>query len=777
MNLDNDELIIINGAALNIKKDDSSKFNAILINTLNHTAKTHVFSWDSSKEEYILSNKPHERKMPICSGNIRQDVSFIKKLHRMEQFDDYDIDDYYVFPPLQIYTDGVDKKEIKDVKQFDDLVNSKKTIIIEGGDFSGKTALSHFLYLRYKDLCTPVFFTKKNIEKKDLGDIAQNTFNLQYNKDIYTWTKFINDNNNKKIAIIDDAHIYRPDDLNMLLKELSTYFDIFIILTRMKWDYKLVDLIRERIENASEKGVIRLTMQPLYFQKRLKLIEKVCHMYQNQSGRNFEIKHTVQKLDKLISNELSIFNQNPGFTILFILYALENNQYDTEKRIFNAAFEANITTIIQKNKSLDITTAFFVLQLLAYQIRVNKKYPFPLSSFALIIENYNDDGKGYRRVIDPNEIINELINTKILKIDALTGGIVFVTDSVLAYFIAKALKNISDESAIKKLISNSCFGINGLILLFLSYLSGNCNIVRFLLNELDDLTKEIPELSFDSKNINFLFEGISKTNIQFSDESYSEYKESKDFAEKSISNYQIESVKLYDYSESDFTEIDKITKTFKLIELISRLLPDFIYDLDTDDIILIVKSLYIQPNKLLYWLFNDIDQNFDQFVTELTRLLAENKMISEYSRIDWISNIINEVSVKTIFALYHKTSRYASSINTVNALSYKPTKNNTNYKIQELFFKDGFEGTDSVNFSKELFEIYRTTQSDLIKRITEELLKHHIVSRSIKNVGAIQSIIDLMLANDNNKSKDKDPIFKTQKNKKPKMIDIRKKRK
>jgi len=777
LNFEEDEIVIINGAALNLNGNEASKFNAIIINTNNHKVKTHTFTWDESRTEYQISNKPNERKMPICSGNTRQNVSFIKKIHVMEQFENFDIDDYYVFPPLQIHSDGAEKKEIKEIHHFDELIETKKTIIVEGGDFSGKTALSNYIYLRYKDSYTPVLFNETSVNNNKLKNIVHEAFKNQYNDDVYSWTKFVNDTDKKKIAIIDDAHIYKSDDLNILVSELSRHFDIFVLLTRTQWDYKLIDLIKERIENSAEKSVIRLRIQPLYYQKRIKLIENICNIYKNQSGKNINVKLMVKKLDKLISNELSIFHQNPGFTILFVLYALENNQFDTEKRIFNAAFESNISSIIQKNKDLDLITAMFILQMLAYEIHKTKKYPFPQSDFARIIEGFNNDGQGYRRNINPNEIISEIIKTKMLSFDKLTGGIVFVTESILAYFVAKGIINNKDETSIEKLISNSCFGINGLILLFYSYLSGDNKIAKSLLNELLELTSELPELSFDKKNINFLFEGISKKNIELSEKSYDEYKDSKDSVEQSMSNYQIQSVKLYEYNDNDFSEIDKITKTFKLIELLSRILPDFIYELAVDDIKRIVEILYAQPNKLLYWLFSQIDQNFEEFAKELTQLLSKNNALSEYSRIDWITNVINEVSVKTIFGLYHNTAKYASSINTMQALTKNPLKTNTNYAIQELFFIDAYEKADSANFSKDIFKIYRKTDVELIKRILEELLKHHVVSRDIKNYGEMQSIIDTMLNAHNSKAKHENQIFKVGRTKKPRNVDIRMKKK
>jgi hypothetical protein len=84
----------------------------------------------------------------------------------------------------------------------------------------------------------------------------------------------------------------------------------------------------------------------------------------------------------------------------------------------------------------------------------------------------------------------------------------FYNNNYLAYFVAKSLNtrynNGDGRGELEKISKNICFNINGDILLFLSYITSNIGILRFIKQKAEEHMKDWPEFDNDQKNVGFI---------------------------------------------------------------------------------------------------------------------------------------------------------------------------------------------------------------------------------------------------------------------------------
>ena len=117
-------------------------------------------------------------------------------------------------------------------------------------------------------------------------------------------------------------------------------------------------------------------------------------------------------------------------------------------------------------------------------LHFTKTYPISIASLHEAITQYNAD---YDDEVDARQLIEATISAKILMPDSSTANMYkFSTQSQLSYFVARELnRRYHDDSYesddIRIVLENACFGINGDILLFITYLTDNIKILRYII--------------------------------------------------------------------------------------------------------------------------------------------------------------------------------------------------------------------------------------------------------------------------------------------------------
>ena len=172
---------------------------------------------------------------------------------------------------------------------------------------------------------------------------------------------------------------------------------------------------------------------------------------------------------------------------MYVDFCVNDTEFtNTNKNVFGRVFETNLVNRIRKFASdSNIDEYSVLLENIAYQIHFNEKYPLPMSDLVDIIESYN---KEYEMHINIQSFCQTMIKAKVLVEE--DNSFYFYKESFLAYFVAKSLNasysNGEGRGELELLIKNICFNINGDILLFLSYITSNLNILTGIKKAAED---------------------------------------------------------------------------------------------------------------------------------------------------------------------------------------------------------------------------------------------------------------------------------------------------
>lgn len=724
--------------------ENESIFNTIILDTVENKYKTCKYIWCDN----IYQMESSEFKK--MNSDIKINSIFYNDFINDQTLNNIsDFRDFFVFPEL-IDVSKEQTEQVISYKKLFELIDNKKMVIFEGDDYSGKTSLSKYIFLETLKNKVPVFFDMKSLNSIRINKIVDFAFAEQYNKTHYNKSNFLQEPKINKIAIVDDADKVDSQQFELLIEELKKSFGIIIIFNGLKSQYDIIELSKKHLDD--EDGTITIKISPVYSDTRELLIRKVCKVIIPNISDN-ELEAKTKEINNIIRNQMQIFNLNPYFIVLFIKTILTSGYEKGEANVFNSVFVSNITNILKTNSKIDINVSILILQRIAYYIHTNKEYPIKAASITRIISEYNEEGKGYRKPLNPVNIINELVKTRIINYYNEEGDVCFFNNSYLAYFIAKEWLKLTDLKELEKIVDNICFGINGEILLFICFLYENSQvlILNTILERAESFFSYFDELNFIKNNIKYFLEDKKKIELSLPNARDKAHKqdEIKEQEKRLTSNDKLKYINIYDYDENTITEAPMVfSRGVKYIEILAKTLPDFIHSMDISQIKKFVKAIYVYPNKLLFNVFKPVD---DMIADELAAKSVEEYGIVNYSEIDKAITTIKNISQTVLLNIYDMTARYASSNATIMALDNYDYHNNWNYCLQNAMFYDNIGETEKMG--EKLVKLYKNSGNKTIQNLTIRVYHKHLLFNNINYVGKVQQQISLFFPSINQQSK------------------------
>lgn len=724
--------------------ENKSIFNTIILNTDENKYKTCKYIWCNNI--YQIENSEYKK----IDNDIKINLTFYNDFINDQTFNNInDFREFFIFPELTEVNKEQKEQVINNKKMFE-LFEKKKMIIIEGDDYSGKTSLSKFIFLESLKSKVPVFFDMKRLNSVRINKIIDFAFTEQYNKTHYNKSNFLQELKINKIAIVDDADRIESQQFEFLIEELKKSFGTIVIFKGLKSQYDIIELANKHLDE--ENDTITLSICPIYSDTRELLIKKVCKVLVPNIS-DIELDTKTKEINNIIRNQMQIFNLNPYFIVLFVKTILASGYEKGEANVFNSVFVSNITNILKTNLKLDINVSLLILQRMAYYIHTNKEYPIKPASITKIISEYNEEGRGYRKPLNPVEIINDLVETRIINYYNDEGDVCFFNNSYLAYFIAKEWLKLTDLKELEKIVDNICFGINGEILLFICYLYENSQVLIFntILERAESFFANFDELNFIKNNIKYFLNDKKKIELGLPNgrEKLCKQKEIKEQEKRLTSKEKLKYINIYDYDENTITEAPMVfSRGIKYIEILAKTLPDFIHSMDINQIKKFVKAIYIYPNKLLFNVFKPVD---DMIEHELTAKSIEEYGIVNYSEIDKTIITIKNISQTVLLNIYDMTARYAASNATIMALNNYNYQNNWNYCLQNAMFYDNIGETEIMG--ERLIKLCNDSDNKTIQNLAVRVYHKHLLFNNINYVGKIQQQISLFFPAINQQSK------------------------
>lgn len=661
--------------------------------------KQSKFTWNEKRKKYLASdisdirlpNKPSiEKNIQLTDKYKRELLNDIK--HSVSD----NFLDYFVFPRLQeeVLSNKIEKEYIEQEKFVADILKKKK-IYIHGGYNSGKSTLLKYLCLYLLEEYAVILYDASIPNARKAKRIIKNCFEDMYGDNPELYQCFNQIPRDKKILMIDNIDQIENESFDILIKELEESFGHFVFTSKRVLELDIKDRMKEILE--IDESTVHYTIMPFFADKRKELIEKVV-------SYKAEDKATVQKTAALLSEAIKaqrrFISLDPDFIIKYVEYYCNNlgDAHNNDNGIFNKVFEANITNLLRgyQSANLSVDKLFVLLSKIAYYIHFNKAYPISEKEISIVIDEYNDNYDAKVRVSD---IINIVTEAKILICDS-SGDYRFSNRNYLSYFVAREINKKYNETGndtdLKTILGNACFGINADVLMFISYITDNIRIQRFILNMTMSLTNEWLEFDFKENIPEYLKKGY-QIEIETPTEKDSErVKKDEIEREKELNgNDDIKQIDIYDYTDSEADEfINQIIRASSLLMIVARCLPNFEHSMLREDKEAFVEAIYSLPNKIFAKWSNSMNECVEEYIQyfkeqcmdQYTRKKdGRNKNNDEdKNKEKEIMFALQNSSISLLLDLYNMTAYYSTKENTLEYLSKHEYEEKETYKLEHL---------------------------------------------------------------------------------------------
>lgn len=725
----NAEVKIFAGGELSNRGDwSNSVFFAGILNSDTRKYIQNKFYWDENQGIYLA-----QKADPITLKKNRKNKYgvYLKPAYKREFFSDKkymitdDFSSYYVFPRLEEenYTDRRIGKEISEMDALLDDVYRHKRISIYGRKDSGKTVLLKQIFKSvYDEKCT-IFVNGEDIINNRFERVLRNSYEDMYTDDSLSYEQYKQLEKSNKVLFVDDM-----DDID------ESLFTEFLDFIENEYEFivyscgKVVELdMRERLKRGNRTSeYINYRIQAFYKDKRRELVENIVQVLVVNKNSHVEIINT---LCSQLSKQKNLFRMEPDFIIQFTKYYCTNigETMQSDGEVFSKVFEANIVSLIKPNAGrMSVDKILIVLDKIAFEMHSTRTTPLCQKAINRIISEYNDE---FDSVVDYEEFLKIVKDSRILVKEE--SCYYFAEKNYLAYFVAREIKRKcleeQDFSEFNKALDYACFGINSDILLFVTYITDNINLIRMLIDKGFEYTSDWS--SFDLNNITIPYlSDMNQLKVERLKESDKKESEKRDIDhEKYLEKTKNRSAAVvYTYEEKELSIMEMMIRAVSLLLIISRTLPSFEHMMRKKDKEKCVNLIYDLPLRI----FNIWAQGIEDNKLELIELFKENHE-NAYMGENPISDVdaLNRIrweSISVLLEMMNMSISNATKQNTYRFIDSFDYKRSFAYQIEHLM---GLDSRDNVKaFSSEAEELFSSSKQQLPKLMVQRVAKHYMIS-------------------------------------------------
>lgn len=197
---------------------------------------------------------------------------------------------------------------------------------------------------------------------------------------------------------------------------------------------------------------------------------------------------------------------------------------------------------------------------------------------------------------------------------------------------------------------------------------------------------------------------------------------------------------LYSYDESKVNSFsNKISSALSFLELVAKILPNFRYILGGEKKREVVKILYTYPNKLLYFMLKDIDENIDKIIGEILSKNPKTKRGMSITR-EMLEKSLQSQAIAYILSIYDFVACTASVGKGIDELNKFEFEKNTNYLLQNIMMEEN--NGDFYTFSHKAEKLYDNTKSDILKNMIGLVVRKYFLNHDVVLSGTGQHFAD-----------------------------------
>src|SRR3989339_346186 len=436
---------------------------------------------------------------------------------------------------------------------------------------------------------------------------------------------------------------------------------------------------------------------------------------------------------------------------LFNYYAKNNgNPLLISRNYEKKNFESNIIISLSKynensEKKIDIPIALLLLESLGHTCFKNSKNIFAEQELISIVNERNMKSN-LKKHINFTDYHKAFLTSRII-CEMDTDRYAFISNSYLSYFAARYLKRLitlkrreefSEE--LQYLSDNISIDLCGDILLFLCYQTGDMSIIEHLVHRANDFYKNKIELDLNVNNMSYLFSSSLPRRTIPSEEDKRALKKKQEQKEQTALSTREKN----DFERDAKSVVNTVFDGFRFVELICKILPDFIENIENDELIMnCVNSLYEYSHRFLYQLFLPLDEAINKEKKYLDQLDKYDDLLEQDLNDFEVSS--TAISYQLIRIVYNSIARFSSTDSTIKALDNYDNKSIL-YTIENLYMHAYIEGeTQFINSYKQAKNILDNTYSKrnfLYNLIEDTFFLYLIKYPNFRYFGEMQGLID-----------------------------------
>lgn len=713
------------------------------------------------KEDLYVNEKIVDCPMKKSRHNgIYNTDTFIEYLDKDDNGNGYE--ETYWFPGMSYeYVDSnnnTTKKDLVSEEELFQLLDEHQQVRISGREKYGKTVLAKKLYKHYLNNHKIPVLVDAQLKECKVGRFIKNAFLDQYDENNNAFERFLQLEKEKRVLIIDDADEFKDKIIKAIISEAKCIFGKIIVFYN---DSEMQLNLKDRIIEALDRTAC-ISIHPFYYTARKQLIKKTLEVI---SPDRDDIDEVANSINNLINAQVRYFDMNPEYILDFVKLYMNNLQYNisNDNAAFSEVFELSLKNRIVKTAGAEKYEGIKnILQEIAYYMHFSRKKEITSNEINDCISKYNRD---YRQQFSINSVLSAtkqggILIEQVSNSDGVTRYS-FANKYNLAYFVAgainrKAGNNPDDPDYIDAsnnfiyMIDKLCFGINSDIILYLFAITNNTRFISIIINEAEKIFSNQPELDFETENISF----INRTSVKIANNVPGEKeKTNRSLAvskseKKAIEEDTIQIRDDYDYTEEDALLFsNRMMTSLKLIDIFSKILPAFYDRLKVPVQDKVVELLYRCPNQLLYMSLKDIDDNYEQIVSDLENAATDRGLDSSQVRkaLDWISTIL-------VIGTYGFVADRCSNQKTIGALnSFIERDSGITYRLQNLMMKTKPDNIDA--FLNASIALDKESKSNIEKLIVRYCVREYLFNHRVRMIGNGEKLLSYFFGDRNKKQK------------------------
>lgn len=649
--------------------------------------------------------------------------------------------DYFVFPLLEEQKD--DRREglthdVADMDTFIKRLESSKKVIVSGLNDSGKTALTKAVFMELSAKKVVLMVHGSDITGNPERTI-RNAFEDIYGRDSAMFERFRQADSTSLVLIIDDVDVINEPSRDIFIDYANAHFGS--ILETCQQDIEL-DIQSRLKKRHDRKEYTFFHLEPFYADKRRELVTKIINIIGNDGQNKSSI---ITLLCNSLSKQRTLYNWSPSFIIQFTKYYYNNigESSHNEGDVFSKVFENNLMSLIKPyvTKAIKLDKIVMILDKIAYEIFKKHEYPISARRICEIVDAYNER---YDSVVDAVDLLSTLVLARVIK--NTTGGYLFYERSYLAYFTAREIRRQILEGNyddIRYVMEYSYMNIHADILLFVTYITDNLNIIRMLMEIAERTIQNWEEFSLSPINVEYMKQPahlIIKP-VEEGDREKEEQKHIETEKEETRALSIINDASIFDGESEELDFIQEMLRSISLMTTLARALPSFEHMMERADKDRCVTLLYTMPLRIFFVWAKEIDGSRSELV-QMIKEFHEWEYRKDKPNMEPLDDqkalvALRWESTSLLLELMNAAFGYAAKDNTWRFIDRFDYKSTASYGIEHLM---GIEQMDAVTtFISEacrLFDDKEVQTRLMVQRVARHFMinSKHIQHREVQQL-------------------------------------------